>query len=801
MSLRVLPFLLLLPAAAGAAERLPTPAQRAAGLERRAGFLPFYWDAARGQILLEVARGSGELLYGVGLAGGAGVLEASLDRGQLGDLGLVRFERVGPRVLLQQLQTVHRHDGPDAEGARAVSESFPSSVLAALPVVAEDEGAALVDATDFLLRDTQVAAILKAAGQGDWKQDPGRSVPYLERSGAFPRNTEIEVLLSFTADDPRALGAVLPDGRTLSLRVHHTFLKLPEPGYVRRQADPRVGYGAQRVKDYAAPVGESLERQLVARWRLSKKDPAAALSEPVEPLVFHLDRAMPEPERTAVRQGALWWNRAFEAAGFKDALVIRDLPEGATFLDARYSGIEWIHRTERGWSVGDSQSDPRTGEIVHAVARIDSHRRRTTARMWRNLQEGRPGSGREAACAAAEAPDFSWLAQLAPGVSEQRLYLARLAYLSAHEVGHTLGLPHNWAATTFGWGSVMDYLAPNIQPKGDGFDLSDAYPDAVGAYDVLSIRWGYAATEDAAALEALVREGLGQGLVNPPSSDPRWAEYDWGADPVAWLRTTQEVRRRILERFGPEQLAPGTPLAELQTRFNLAYLYHRFGIQAAQQYVGGQFQAHAVAGDGQAATAWVPAAKQQEALSLLLAALAPENLDVPDRIQAALVPSATRERFASEAGSVTSPYSVARVLAGLVVFPLLEPERAARLSLASGRDALTLGRLLDRLVQATWQAPPETPRRAALRRVAQRVVLDGLLDLAARPEAAPEVRAAVFAELSRLRRALALRHGPDREVEAHLRLAERDLVEFLDRPETRRTLPRPLPAPPGRPIG
>ncbi|HEX6737879.1 MAG TPA: zinc-dependent metalloprotease, partial [Vicinamibacteria bacterium] len=764
-------LLFLPPAIAAGAE---TPAQRTQGLKRQEGFVPYYWDAARGQLLLEVSRWGEELLYGAGLAGGAGVLEAGLDRGQLGDLGLVRFERVGPRALLHQLQTVHRHEGGSREGARAVAESFPSSVLAALPVVAEEGATVLVDATEFLLRDTQVAGILKRAGQGDWKQDLARSVPYLERSGAFPRNTEIEVLLTFSADDPHAVARVLPDGRTLSLRVHHTFLALPEPGYVPREVDPRVGYISALHKDYAAPVGRSLERQLAWRWRLVKKDPAAALSEPVNPIVYYLDRGMPEPERSAVRRGALWWNRAFEAAGFKDALVVRDLPEGATFLDARYSGIEWIHRTERAWSIGDAQADPRTGEILHSVARIDSHRRRTTARMWRNLQP--PARG----CQAADAPDLSWLAGLDPGLPEEEMYLARLAYLSAHEVGHTLGLPHNWAATTFGWGSVMDYLAPNIQPAAaGGFDLGDAYPTTVGDYDVLAIRWGYSATEDPQALEAMVRDGLAKGLVYPQEGDPRWAEYDWGPDPVAWLRTTQEVRRRILQRFGPDQLAPGTPFAELQTRFNLAYLYHRFGIQAAQQYVGGQFQTYAQAGDGQTPTAWVPAAKQEEALSLLLLALTPKELDVPDRIQAALLPSGTRERFASEAGPVTSPLSVARALAGLVVQPLLDPERAARLTLAAGPGALPFARVLERLVQATWQAPPETARWAALRRVAQRVVLDGMLDLAGRPEASPEVRAAVFAELARLRRSLALRHAVDRENEAHLRLAERDLAEFL----------------------
>jgi hypothetical protein len=266
------------------------------------------------------------------------------------------------------------------------------------------------------------------------------------------------------------------------------------------------------------------------------------------------------------------------------------------------------------------------------------------------------------------------------------------------------------------------------------------------------------------------------------------------------------VRRVLLDRFGPGQLAPGTPVHELQARFNLAYLYHRFGIQAAQQYVGGQFQTNAVAGDGQPPTSWVPAAKQTEALELLVSALEPDNLDIPDRILGSLVPAPsgtadTRERFESESGPVFSALTAARVLAGLVVRPLLEPSRAARLTLPHAAGAPTLDGLLRRLVAATWErAPDASPRHAALRRVAQRAVLDAMLDLAARPEASVEVRAAVVHRLERLRAVLRARTAADPATVAHLRLGARDIDEFLDRPDTRK-VPPPQPAPPGRPIG
>jgi hypothetical protein len=424
--------------------------------------------------------------------------------------------------------------------------------------------------------------------------------------------------------------------------------------------------------------------------------------------------------------------------------------------------------------------------------------------MWRNMT---PPS--VSACAAAEAPDFSWLAAGGsdPDLDEQSLVLERLAYLSAHEVGHTLGLMHNWAATTFGWGSVMDYLAPNVQLKDGRLDLSDAYPKDIWSYDRLAIRWGYTQAENPAELERIVRDGYAKGIVYPLDDDPRWAEYDWGKDPVEWLATTSAVRRVILDRFGVGQLKPGEWVAVLQQRFNLAYLYHRFGIHAAQQFVGGQFQTNAVAGDGQKPVAWVSPDQQRRALDLLLAALEPANLDIPDRILAVLVPapSGTRdtlERFPSEAGESFSPLTAARSLAGLVVRPLLDPARAARMTLASGRGALGFDAMLARLVSATWSAPADrSPRLSAMRRVVQREVLDALLELAARPDAAPEVRSLAAARLQSLERELKPKRSADPIVEAHLRQAERDIAEFFDQPETRKARPKAVPAPPGRPIG
>jgi Met-zincin/Domain of unknown function (DUF5117) len=805
----LLPSLLLLLAGAVPVQAAPaaaahpmTIAERAAGIERHDGFLPLYWDARKGRLLLEVSRWNEDFLYGAGLSAGAGILEASLDRGQLGALGVCRFDRVGPRVLLRQIQMANRSTVADEARTRVVEESFPSSILASLPIEAEEGDRVLVDATDFLLGDTQVLASLRQSQQTDWHQDAARSAFRFERSGAFPLNTEIEAELTFASDHPSdAIAAVLPDGHTMTLRVHHTFLRAPEPGFVPRPIDPRIGFFAENFKDQTAPFTEPIEKALADRWRLVKKDPAAAMSEPVRPIVFYLDRGMPEPERTAVHDAALWWNHAFEEAGFLHAFELRDLPAGASLLDARYSGIEWINRSERAWSIGQSQTDPRTGEILHALVIIDSHRRRTTARLWENLTPPARGG-----CAAADAPDVASLAMDDPAVPEDSLVLARLRYLAAHEVGHALGLAHNWAATTFGWGSVMDYLGPDIELTNGRLDLSNAYPRDIGSYDRLAIRWGYTPDLAPAALDRLVREGYAGGIVFPLESDPRWAEYDYGADPIEWLATTQKVRRVLLERFGAGQLRPGTPLYDLQGRFNLAYLYHRFGVQAAQQFVGGQFQTNALAGDGQTPVAWVPPAQERRALDLLMAALDARELEIPERVVAVMVQAPfgsnpTRERFPSEVGDAFGPLTPARVLASLIVRPLLDPARATRLALPRGGQALTLEELLARLVAVTWQARPESSARlAGLQRVTQRVVLDEIMNLAA-SDAPAETRGPAVAALARLRDRLRSRHVTDPAAEAHVRLAERDLTDFLDHPESHRRRPSSPAAPPGRPIG
>src|SRR5256714_6268267 len=583
LGVAVIAWAMLLIAVGGRAQSRPesgavsrvTITEKTAATQKLPGYFPLYWDAKQGKLWLEIDKWSAEFLYQSSLPAGIGSNDIGLDRGQLGGTHVVRFERSGPKVLLVESNLNYRAVSENADEQRAVRDSFAESVLWGFSVAAEENNRALVDATDFFLRDAhRVPEALRRTKQGSYRLEASRSALYLPRTKNFPFNTEVEATLTFVGDEPgQWVRQVTPSPEAITVREHHSFVQLPAPGYKPRAYDPRSSFFGISYMDYATPISEPIVKRFAARHRLQKKDPSAASSEPVEPIVYYLDRGAPEPIRSALLEGARWWSQAFEAAGYKSAFRAELMPQGGDPMDLRYNVIQWIHRATRGWSYGAGVIDPRTGEIIKGHVSLGSLRVRQDYLIAEGLL----------------APYESGKTIPPEQNKAQQMALARLRQLAAHEVGHTLGLMHNYSASTVNRSSVMDYPPPVVKLAADGVpDASDAYATGIGEWDKASIAWGYSdfasGVDEHGALEKILRDAFGRGLrfltdqdARPASSSSSVAHlWDSGTNAVDELNRLMQVRATALRRFGEKNIREGAPLASIEDVLVPIYILHRY---------------------------------------------------------------------------------------------------------------------------------------------------------------------------------------------------------------------------------
>jgi hypothetical protein len=652
-----------------------------------------------------------------------------------------------------------------------------------------------------------VVARLREAEQGSFALDESRSALDLDVCLSFPDNLEFEAVLTFGSTDPGPLvRETAPTAQAITLVQRQSLVRPPPPGYRPRRFDPRAGSFALRFADLAAPLERPIDAAYVVRFRLEKTGPAAERSAVKKPIVFYVDPGAPEPIRSALVAGAWWWKQAFEAAGFIDAYRVELLPPGVHPLDLRYNVIQWVHRSTRGWAYGSAIVDPLTGEVLNGHVTLDALR----ARHDRLLFDGLCGT----AATSTGAPD-----------DPVRLALDRIRQLAAHEVGHTLGLAHNFAASTYGRASVMDYPAPLIGlASGGALDFSQAYTSGIGAWDIHAIRHTYLEVppggDEDGTLAAIVADGIRRGLVFLSDDDarpagaaqPRASLWDNGDDPVAALEHTMAVRGAALARFGVRNLRPGDPFGALEEVLAPVYFHHRYQVKAAAKVIGGLDYRYALRGDGQDAATPIDPARQKQAIAAIAGLLDPASLDLPEGLLRLLAPPPldhpARERFATATAPAFDALGAAATAADLAIDALLQPERAARLVDFNRRDpaAPRLEDVLDAILARAFAPPPapaaETPRTAELRRVIQDVAVRGLLELAASSRATPGVRSRVEARLARLEAELAAGAAPGTAAAAHRRLLAAEVHRWLGRPHAPVPLPAAAPAPPpGDPIG
>ncbi len=775
------------------------------GMEPNEGFFKYYWDKNQGKIWLEIDRFGSEFLYVNSLTAGVGSNDIGLDRNQLGNERVVRFERIGPKVLLKQVNYDYRAVSDNLDERNSVEEAFAQSVLWGFKVEAEQGDRVLVDLTPFLLRDAHgVSRRLKNAKQGSYKLDAKRSAIYLRRTRNFPENSEFEATLTY-GGEPLGdwIRSVAPTANAITVRQHHSFVKLPDESYNPRVFDPRSGFNALMYRDYATPISQPLVKRFIVRHRLEKKNPSVAISEPVEPIIYYLDRGVPEPIRSALMEGASWWDQAFESAGYKGAFQVKILPEDADPMDLRYNVINWVHRSTRGWSYGSSVIDPRTGEIIKGHVSLGSLRVRQDYLIAQGLIDAYKNG---------KTPD--------PRL--EKMALARIRQLSAHEVGHTLGLAHNFSSSVNDRASVMDYPHPLIQMDDDGkVNFSKAYDIGIGAWDKRTILYGYQdfpdGTNESEALGKILKENIEMGLQYISDRDarpvfgahPTAHLWDNGASAVEELQRITNLRSKALESFGENNIPEGQPMATLENVLVPIYLMHRYQVEAVSKLLGGVNYTYAVKGDGQVTNQIVDASTQKAALKALLSTLAPDFLALPDHVIKAIPPQPMgyrrgRELFKVHTGLTFDPIGAAESSVQHSINFLLNPQRLTRIVEQHARQSgqLSLYQYLEEILKSVRVNRDGSALEQEISRMTEKMIVQRLLRLAGDKSIMQQVSAVSLLKINELEKLSKQMEGFEENPlqAAHYSYLLHEINQFRREPSDYK-LPKSPSMPDGSPIG